>query len=137
MAQKNGRDKNEQAMLKKMRRDNNPKMKPDLLSKILSAHPELNDVEKELVKSLVKILKHLEEADVDLQYLKFLSEGRLLAASLGLVKKQGGFSKSSDLGALLQEVGASKDGASKRGASKPKGTPKKRQLKTSTGFVDL
>lgn len=95
----------------------------DLLSQILSAHPELNVVEKELVKALVKILQHLEQADVDSQYyLKFLGEARLLAGGLGLVKKTGGgFEKATDLAAALQQVGASKKG----------------QLKTSVGFVDL
>ena len=76
-----------------------------LLSDILGTHPELNAIERELVKSLVKILGWLEDTEVNREYLRFLGEARLLANTLGLIRK-GVFEKEdTDLATMLQNVG--------------------------------
>lgn len=77
----------------------------NLLSDILGAHPELNAIEQELVKSLVKILKWLEDAEVNREYLRFLGEARLLANTLGLIRKGVFEEEGTDLATMLQNVG--------------------------------
>ena len=61
--------------------------KEGLLSDILGAHPELNAIERELVKSLVKILRWLEDTEINRENLRFLGEARLLANNEWLIRK--------------------------------------------------
>jgi len=77
----------------------------DLLSSILDTHPELNAIERELVKSLVKILRWLEGTEVNREYLRFLGEARLLANTLGLIRKGVFEEEGADLAAMLQSAG--------------------------------
>jgi len=76
-----------------------------LLSDILDTHPELNAIERELVKSLVKILGYLDGLDVNREYLRYLGEARLLANTLGLIRKGVFEEEGTDLAAMLQEAG--------------------------------
>ena len=76
----------------------------NLLSDILNAHPELNAIEQELVKSLVKILGWLEDTEVNREYLRFLGEARLLANTLGLIRKGVFEEEGTDLATMLQNV---------------------------------
>jgi len=77
----------------------------DLLSSILDTHPELNAIERELVKSLVKILRWLEGTEVNREYLRFLGEARLLANTLGLIRKGVFEEEGADLATMLQSAG--------------------------------
>lgn len=81
-----------------------------LLSDVLGAHPELNPIEQELVKSLVKILGWLEDTEVNREYLRFLGEARLLANTLGLIRKGVFEEEGADLATMLQNVEPKKEG---------------------------